>query len=594
MLTVTAALKKNFLRRKFFYLWKASSNQKRLWRRAERRREKLAASIKAASEKKRREEVVLAEIQEAQVLKKQLQEAQEKRNEEAERRQEEKKAKLEAQRAAMKTPITNPSQKAGQKRKILANSTSQNSIQGGTMSPMHKRSRTLGSSGDTEIFSASTSLPARSPRASLAGAANLRRSITQKSLGQSLSQQRLDQTQTDYFRLKAHGIDPDTPLVPETAAQVAARKQKEEEYRRSVDDRVWRRSSSALDRSRSKSSLPSSPAQSATSMPSSASILRATTIPQAQAPTTSMGPEDPFLRQLREAREALSTDETWFRSHTAELEKEVELQELRKSLDSQSAMSQDDSFARSAGGLARSLNGYEYVTPELKPGQTLSRTEERMRQTGARGLANKPIGGTPKPVAMSRKTASQLQNQGSPYSRKRSINEITQINSYSDVDHQQLPAAQFAQQVTIKKLRSNGVRMQALGAPQRTNHVNPFDHGTFDEEEKCEEYGDDGEQEELIEERYNGAVEDNDGAHAEAEYEEEYQEEEYEEEEEDDDQDVQYPDLQGYGEEYEDDEVEVDEQGIPLPPRGRSAATSTPDTGTGAGSTADAAIELSD
>ncbi|KAK5954710.1 actin cytoskeleton and mitosis protein [Knufia fluminis] len=607
----TAALKESLLRRKFFALWKSRTDQLRLSKRAARRRGKLAASIKAANEKKRREEAESAELQEAQAFRKHMQEAQKKRHEEAERKQKEKQAQLQAQQA-LNPPSTNPAQKAGQKRKMLANSTSQSNIQGIAMSPMHKRSRTLGSSGDNEVLRASNSLPARSPRATLTGSTDLRRSISQKSLRQSISQQRLDQTQTDYFRLKAHGVDPDTPLIPETAAQVAARKQREEEHRQSVDDRVFKRSRSALDRSSSRSSTPSSPAQSARSMPPPTSVPRSTSTSQPSVQTTSAADEDPYLRQLREAREALSTDETWFKTHTSELEKEIEQQEeFRRSFGSQSNTSQDNSFTQSTNGFARSVSGYEYVPPELQPGQTLSRTEERIRRTGARGLANKPIGGTPRPVAMSRRTASQLQaaqNQNAVHGRKRSIDEVDHVNGYANVDYQQQPAAQLAQQVTVKKPRPNGVTMQAFEALQRSSPLNPFNGTGFDDE--CgdesggtEEYEDDVLQEqEIHRQHYDEAIgyDEDDVAAAEGDYEDEDEEEEEEYSDNDEDQeqdpDIQYPDLQDYGVEYEDEEV--DEQGNTLPPRGRSAATSTstPDTGTGTGvgSTADAAIELSD
>ena len=606
LLTITAALKESILRRKFFALWKSRADQKRLSRRAERRRGRLAASIKAANEKKRREEAELAEIQEAQVFRKQLQENQRRKNEEMEQKRKEKRAHFPAQQTAMKAPSTNPAQQAGQKRKMLANSASQTNIQGIAMSPMHKRSKTLGSSGNAEVLRVSNSLPARSPRASLTGSTNLRRSISQKSLRQSLTLQRLDQTQTDYFRLKAHGVDPDTPLIPETAAQVVARKQREENYRQSIDDRVMRRPSSTLNRSTSRSSTPSSSAQSARALPPPVSVLASTSAPQSApvaSTVVSSVDEDPFLRQLREAREALSTDESWFKTHTSELETEMGQQELRRSLGSQSNTSQDNPSTLSANGFARSISGYEYVPPELKPGQTLSRTEERIRRTGARGLASKPIGGTPKPIAMSRKSAQQLHSaETAVQGRKRSIDHIDHIDGDTVAlgHYQQQSVGQFAEHTTSKKARPNGVTMKALEALQRSSPLNPFDAGSpddelDDEDEGTEEYDDDVEQDEVLQARDGSAVAYNDDNEADTEasgeYADEFEQAVYQEDEEEED--IHYPDLRAY--DYgEEEEVEVDEDGIPLPPRGKSAATSTPDTGTGAGSTVDAAIELSD
>ena len=646
MLTETAALKKSFLQRKFFALWKSKADQRRLSRRAERRRAKLAASIKAAKEKRRREEAEMAEIQHAQAFSKQLQEAQRRTNEEAKGRQKEKEAHLQEQQKAMKPPSTNPVQKAGHKRKMLANSTSQSDIRNIVMSPMHKRSRTLGSSGGAESLRTSHSLPARSPRASLLGSTNLRRSLSQKTLRQSLTQQRLDQTQTDYFRLKAHGLDPDTPLIPETAAQVAARKQQEEEHRQAIDDRVLRRPSSARGGSRSRSSTPLSPAQSAKSMPPPISIPRSTFTIQ-QATPNSTANEDPFLRQLREAREALSTDETWFKTHAAELEKEIEQQEdfrrsgsLGSPSPSNPSRNQDSSYTQSTNGFARSASGYEYIPPELTPGQTLSRTEERIRRTGARGLANKPIGGTkpiPVPVAMSRRTAGLLHTSQSrvlPHGRKRSIDEVddiddhvgdhVNINGHTDqhIEYEQRSAAYLAQQIAKKKQRqgrsmSNGVTMQAIRAlranpfdssyPQDDGDEEELDDEAEESEETGDEFPDEQEPDQVVHTRYHGAVSyDDEEADAQGDYEDEGEgyDEDDDEEEDDQDQHTRYPNLQSYAEVYgdeyeeEEEEVEVDEQGIPLPPRGRqrSAASSTPDTGTGTGvgSTVDAAIELSD
>ena len=510
----------------------------------------------------------------------------------------------------MKPPDTNPAQKAGQKRKMLANSTAQSNIHAIAMSPMHKRSKTLGSSGHTQSVRPSTSLPARSPRATLAGSTTLRRSISQKSLQQSLTQQRLDQTQTDYFMLKAHGVDPDTPLIPEAAAQVTARKQKEEEHRQSVNDRVLRRSGSTLDRSRSRSFTPSSPVQPAILMAPPSSVPRSTSTVKPTAPSSSVTDEDPFLRQLREAKEALSTDETWFKAQTSELEKEIEQQEeFRRSLGSQSNASYENSFAASTNGFARSISSYEYKPPELKPGQTLSRTEERIRRTGARGLAGKPIGGTPKPVAMSRRSAQGIQNaQTALHGCKRSIDDVGHVNGNRvgvNVLRQQ-PTAELAQQVTSKKLKPNGVSMAALEALQGSGALIPFGSDDHDDEldedaEESESYEDDEREEHLQGTRYQDdhTYEDHGDAYIAAldNYSDEYEGEglEYEDEEaEEEEEDVQYPHLPAHGFGEEEEEVEVDEQGNTLPPRSRSAATSTPDTGTGVGSTVDAAIELSD
>ncbi|KAK5077014.1 actin cytoskeleton and mitosis protein [Lithohypha guttulata] len=618
----TSVIEKKIRARKFFVLWKSIVDQRRLRRRADKRRRLLAETAKAEQQRRKHEEDEAARIVEAAAEKRRVQEEVQKRKDEQRQLKEEQK-RLQAQQ--MRPPVNSPAPQAGQKRKTLTNSASRSNLQGIAMSPMHKRSRTVGSQS-TEmpaLGASSSSLPPLPLSASRTEHNGLRRSLSHKSLRQSLTQQRLDQTQTDYFRLKAMGVDPETPFVPDTAATLAAKKQKQEDHQAAVNERVIKRPSSTLNRSRT--STPSSPPRFAAVTSSRTSLARTSRpAPQAVAHTEATD-DDPFLKSLREAREALSQDANWFKTQAVDLEKQVEQQEeFRRSLGS--ASSKDEALVRDAAGFSKSLNGFEYVPPEVRPGQTLSRTEQRIRRTGARGLANKPIGGSgpssPHPlVPMSRRSASSLRNSqtshentnGASHGRKRSFDEVG-LTVQHDVHSLEPSLNGEVDNHATKKVKST-MSLQGLQALAR----NPFGNGDYDDSDKTEEV-----EEGYDEEEYDGKQQ-----YGEQEYDQEEYEDEEEEEFEDGRQVVAYPKISAYYEEGlddaedeeevpEDEESEEDDGGdytrsryrqpgaewngtgfederLSLPrqdSRAVSTSAATPDTGHG--STVNDAIELSD
>lgn len=509
------------------------------------------------------------------------------------------------------------------------------------MSPMHKRSRTLGAglhNGEGSQTSTNSIFVSRMPPAS-----NLRRSLSHRSLHQSVKQQGVDQTESDYFRLKALGVDPNTPLIPDTAASLAAKQKKEAEHRESVLSKVKNRPNSMINKPTSN------PIPVSTSLPKSISasqIGSLTQPPTRPSPSVVDESEDPFLRELREARQAMSADAEWLKTETVKLEKEIEQQEeLRRSVGSNH--STENFSPQSVNGFAKSFNGRAYVQPILKPGQTLSRTEQRIRATGARGLANLPIGGSPRPpsqympVAMSRRSASQLQRNSfsrdqvtSPSNRsKRSIDEVDLDvdvrNGFVNPEQHIHSTSRQTIQPVIKKSRhdhsqgSSTTRMsiQALQALPTSRENGYASHstdagGTEDDETgdeleyvgQAQQNGDGSYEYDDDEEQYSGDLDENE--------EEEDEGEEYSDDE-DDDQPAGSRSLiqpqYGFQEEYdEDDEEEVEEEeGEEMPgyqaqftssaPLGSghgsravsaSAGVATPDTGLG--STVNDAIELSD
>lgn len=502
MLTCLDTVRKSVLRRKFFVLWKNIAESRRLRRRAENRRARLAASMRADAEKQRRKEQELQDIYDADRITKMIQEEQRRMKEEFAQRKKQEEEQKEATRAALakasERQNARRAQTAGQKRKTLANSESSSNLDGSTMSSMHKRSRTI-STDDTESL--------RSPIRSSNG--SLRRSLSQKSLRQAVNEQPVDKTQTDYFRLIAYGIDPKTPLIPLTKSQVDEQKRRKEAKDAATIARYSRgrisRSTKATGESLNTASTPSSPGEETTQTELGQQ-------PALRIASTYKPDDDPVIKQLREAKATLAADAEWFKTQTAELEREVEEQEaLAQSLTR--SQSSNSSFGQSTNGLARSFSGYEYVAPDLKPGQTLSRTEQRIRQTGARGLATKPIGGSPRsdytPVAMSRKSALQYtQNarQASEInrSRKRSIGDVDEANGIDAITHDVDSAADVRpSQHAIKKPRNEEHADAIPSKPvHATNHtrVDPVTTTNAILYEETRELGTDGEQEQVIEE----------------------------------------------------------------------------------------------
>ena len=574
-------------------------------------------------------ETELAQIMEAENMKKVIQVEQKKRQEEETMHKQ--KQRLQSQKAMamrqMPPPTTNPPQQAGQKRKTLTTSTSRSDMQRAPTNLMHKRSKTLGSNSSEVSGLSASSSPAASPRLDMSASAGLRRSLSQKSLRQSITQQRLDQTHTDYFRLKAMGIDPETPFVPDTAVSLAVKQQKEEERRAEASKRITSRPSSGLQRSRS-----STPAEGPIGSPAAPSLsfsTSATSAPVQPSGSIESVVEDPFLKSLREARAAMTSDADWFKMQANELEKEIEQQEeFRRSIGSNSSR-EDSTFAQSMNGLTRSVSGHGYVPLQLKPGQTLSRTEERIRRTGACGLAKKPVGLTPvasprsifTAVPMSRRTASSLRSSQSAYkdinggdhSRKRSFDDLLDTQEPS-IELQQNSDHDLAQQA-VKKVKTP-VTIEALEKLQR----NPFgtEQGAYsdlidEEEEEEEEEVDEEYDEATLTVRGNGLLHTLDrsgvyyGEEADDEEDEVDEEEEYEEEDSDGERspaNARYWNNQAeHDETDEEEEAEEgsEESGSPTTNDGKlhvsrhtsqALSAATPDTGFG--STVDDAIELSD
>ena len=261
----------------------------------------------------------------------------------------------------------------------------------------HKRSRTVGSPMPPPPKPTRTS-----PRAASSG---FRFSDT--SLGASLNRATSirdpfrkpsykppqDTTRTDFFRLLAHGVDPETPWIPLTTSQVSAKKKKEKEE---LDARI----EAAYNRRRVGTSGKK------TESPSAASESPASVAPApSPAPSTAASASsetDELIEQMREARKQMEEDEKWFRE-----ERERMVKELDEQAKLRSSASSTQSGRISVNGLPM-VNGYKYYPAPDLPSGSMSRVERRIRATGARGFANKPFGAEKSSYAavpMSKKTA---------------------------------------------------------------------------------------------------------------------------------------------------------------------------------------------
>ena len=214
------------------------------------------------------------------------------------------------------------------------------------------------------------------------GRTSLNRSVSGSNLRASAASGRQDETKTDYFRLKANGIDPDTPLVPLSTRQVEARRRKDREDREQAIARAYDRRRVSMGASQYRQSAPSvatSPsAAAAPSLPvsaSSGSPVAASTYDPAT---------DLMLQQLREARLNMQENTSWLKEQNEEMKKELKEEEkLRLSAGSASNKPILNNRLSVIEGHA-----YDPVPPPM------SRVERRIREFGGLGLAYKPVGQT--------------------------------------------------------------------------------------------------------------------------------------------------------------------------------------------------------
>jgi hypothetical protein len=433
--------------RKFANLWRSLTWNKILRRKADNRRHQFSETIKANEAKKKKSEeeleAILAAVQETKRIQRTMQEQAE-LAEEVKEMMAARKKEYEATHGVRKV--------AGQKRKSLSHhddlSNDGDSTNAGPSTPSHKRSRTLGAlsepSNSTSRYNIAgrfppVSTPNFQPRSSLLGRSTSNQDLRLSRFTLSVAKDEpkmLDTTKTDYFRLKALGIDPDTPLIPLTQKQVEMKKQREAEERQRMLDRINRRRHYG---GRFRAQSPPSPIPAA-SEPSPQVSPPPAPVESAPSTNTNAPPQeedDDLLKQARAQRKELEEGSNWLRDTRLQLDKQIDEEVERRVEEELSVYSSHSPVTRSPNGLAR-VNGYEYLPASTKPGLPLSRTEQRIRTTGARGLAFKPLRShadyVPIGVAMSKRSASK-------YSSELTSQQISSPLKKSTVDHDEIDPA---------------------------------------------------------------------------------------------------------------------------------------------------------
>ena len=430
-------------------------------RKANARRKKFTALLGKEAEKRRRLEQEKDEIIKAVEEKKRLQ---------AEMAEMKKAEELEAKKKADvkdAMEMIRSGQLAGKKRKSLDDNSSRETTNTSNAAPSyrsHKRSRTMGSAMPPPPKPQQSSpRPASNEfRFSKSGLGiSLNRSSSGRGFGRSSYRPPQDTTQTDFFRLLAHGVDPETPWIPLTAAQVAAKEKKEKEDRDAKIDAAYnrRRVGDTVKKTTTRASK----------SPAADSPIAAPSSSAASTPVSTYDPEsDELLQQLRAARQQMAEETDWLKSHNEQRQREIEQEEKLKS-----SASSNQSFRISSNGLPM-VNGYEYFPMPNVNGGSMSRVERRIRATGARGLAHKPFGDY-KPaqpaVPMSRKTAKK-------YLQLQEEIEDVEVNGtarkrrkHGTIDHSYRPSAE--DQLTDEEQELEEQAYQALKQPSGVRHPPP-------------------------------------------------------------------------------------------------------------------------
>ncbi|MCJ1405131.1 hypothetical protein MMC11_008357 [Xylographa trunciseda] len=227
---------------------------------------------------------------------------------------------------------------------------SSNNSQQRSIKSHHKRSSTIDST--SQLSSSSFGTRARfNPMSSFAGGASLLSDSVLQKARRLVPAGPTDTTRTDYFRLKALGIDPDTPVVPTTRKRRISDQVEVNSKRASLQSPANQFSSTILSKSQASSKLPGFPT---THNP----VL-----------TKADDSDEDLFAQVREVKAAMSESMSWYR------------EERQKSELSRSSSISHEQHAETAA--ERRLREFKY---------TPSRTEVRLRETGARGLLPKNWG----------------------------------------------------------------------------------------------------------------------------------------------------------------------------------------------------------
>lgn len=209
----------------------------------------------------------------------------------------------------------------------------------------HKRSRTVGDAMSAPPHGLSHSSRKSRIDVSRVPQGSLLNDILMKQARRLAPAAKSDTTQTDYFRLKALGIDPDTPVIPATKKRPRA----ESEI------------------SAGSTSIEKSPAY----MKSTSQLDPRSRSPLAKPPNTAQDDDEEFFAQIRSVREALAESEQWMQN---------ERQSIERSATPQQSSYSPPTIETPAQRRLREIK---------ERGPTPSRTELRLRAMGDKALLPK-------------------------------------------------------------------------------------------------------------------------------------------------------------------------------------------------------------
>ena len=269
----------------------------------------------------------------------------------------------------------------------------------------HKRSRTVGS-GMLPPPKPAQSPPSREVNSFKFSNTELHQRISRSRSARDFSRSinyspSTDTTKTDFFRLVAAGVDPETPWIPLTAPQVIAKQKKDKEELDARIEAAYLRRRMGVPKKKSESPRPAS---------ESPAVAPASSPPAQSTPgsTSSTQTTDEIIAESREATRMMIEDTKWLHEINQQMKKDLDRRDAEQEA-LRSSTSSNQSGRLSINGLPM-VNGYEYWPSPDQHGGSMSRVERRIRETGARGFANRPFGKYKDrpaytPVPMSKKTA---------------------------------------------------------------------------------------------------------------------------------------------------------------------------------------------
>ena len=274
----------------------------------------------------------------------------------------------------------------------------------------HRRSKTMGcvsamAETNSYIKAAAYSSASGLDSSVSPGLSGLLKPHNKPILHHSIGSRKMDSTHTDYFRLKALGVDPETPLIPDTKVSLERKGRSQEDPSRlkpRVSTQTYGRAHK-LGRNEGYSARSSQVPRNNTACEVA---FDSSQQPQSDAPVSSPDDNDDFIRQIREVRAAMSEDTEWFKKQAALLQRDEEQQEeMQRSASQQSSPTSADIARSASNGYLVRVNGYNYapIVPQSGSRVSLSRTEQRIRATGGHGLATKLVNDY-LPIAMPKST----------------------------------------------------------------------------------------------------------------------------------------------------------------------------------------------